>query len=60
MVGSPTEMEQSPEKFTREFFRHYRGLTTVEDSRASWDDGCDGQNKTNIKWFAGIENTAKP
>ena len=42
MVGSPAGMVKSSEKFTREFFRHYRGLTVVKDSRASWDDGCDG------------------
>ena len=46
---------------TREFFfRHCRGLTAAEDSGTSWDDGCDGRNKTTIKWFAEIENTAKP
>ena len=60
MVGSSVGMEQSPEKFTEEFFGHCRGLTVAEDSGASWDDGCDGRNKTTIKWFAGIENTAKP
>ena len=33
---------------------------TSEDFGASWDDGCDGRTKTTIRWFAGIENTAKP
>ena len=28
------------------FFRHWRGLTAMEDSGASWDDGCDDRNKT--------------
>ena len=32
----------------------------MEDSGASWDDGCDDRNKTTIKWLAGIENMAKP
>ena len=27
-------------------FRHCRGLTAAEDSRSSWDNGCDGWNKT--------------
>ena len=29
----------------RVFFLHCRGLTMVEDSGASWDNGCDGRNK---------------
>ena len=60
MVRSPVRMEQSSKRFTVEFFRHCRGLTTIEDSRASWDNGCNGQNKTTIKWFVEIENTTKP
>ena len=39
-------MVGSSEKFTGEFFYHCRGMTAVEDSEASWDDGCDGRNKT--------------
>ena len=60
MAGSLAGMEQSPDKFTREVFRRCRGLTVAKDSGASWDDNFDGQNKTTIKWFSGIENIAKP
>ena len=60
MVGSLAGMEQSSEKFTEEVFWRCRGLTAMEDSKASWDDGFEGRNKTTIKWFSGIENMAKP
>ena len=59
MVGLSAGMEQSSEKFTEKFFGHCRGLAATGDFGASWDDGCDGRNKTIIKWFAGIENTTK-
>ena len=60
MVGLPTGMEQTPEKFIEEVFRCCICLMETEDSRAYWDDGFDGRNKTTIKWFVGIENMAKP